>query len=72
MRSSAWSTCMRSPSLPGSPRHCGADLITAAQYLALGIDPGRATIFVQKSECRLTQLAWVLGCFTGFGRGVAG
>lgn len=43
-------------------------LITAAQYLALGIDPGRATIFVQSQVPAHTQLAWVLGCFTGFGQ----
>jgi tryptophanyl-tRNA synthetase len=41
---------------------------TAAQYLALGIDPDRATIFVQSQVPAHTQLAWVLGCFTGFGQ----
>src|SRR6201988_2624760 len=43
-------------------------LLTAAQYLALGIDPGRSTIFVQSHVAAHTQLAWVLGCFTGFGQ----
>ncbi|MFV0496313.1 tryptophan--tRNA ligase [Mycobacterium sp.] len=43
-------------------------LITAAQYLALGIDPARATIFVQSQVPAHSQLAWVLGCFTGFGQ----
>lgn len=43
-------------------------LVTAAQYLALGIDPGRSTIFVQSHVPPHTQLAWVLGCFTGFGQ----
>ncbi|BCO37415.1 tryptophan--tRNA ligase [Mycobacterium heckeshornense] len=43
-------------------------LITAAQYLALGIDPVRSTIFVQSHVPAHTQLAWVLGCFTGFGQ----
>ncbi|WP_375483629.1 tryptophan--tRNA ligase [uncultured Mycobacterium sp.] len=43
-------------------------LITAAQYLALGIDPDRSTIFVQSHVPAHTQLAWVLGCFTGFGQ----
>ncbi|MGV7720392.1 tryptophan--tRNA ligase [Mycobacterium persicum] len=43
-------------------------LITAAQYLALGIDPARATIFVQSHVPAHSQLAWVLGCFTGFGQ----
>ena len=43
-------------------------LITAAQYLALGIDPDRSTIFVQSHVPQHTELAWVLGCFTGFGQ----
>ncbi|WP_343602858.1 tryptophan--tRNA ligase [Mycobacterium sp.] len=43
-------------------------LVTAAQYLALGIDPVRSTIFVQSHVPAHTQLAWVLGCFTGFGQ----
>ena len=43
-------------------------LITAAQYLALGIDPARSTIFVQSHVPAHTELAWVLGCFTGFGQ----
>lgn len=43
-------------------------LITAAQYLALGIDPARATIFVQSHVTAHAELAWVLGCFTGFGQ----
>ncbi|OBJ67369.1 tryptophan--tRNA ligase [Mycobacterium sp. 1274756.6] len=43
-------------------------LLTAAQYLALGIDPERSTIFVQSHVPAHTELAWVLGCFTGFGQ----
>jgi tryptophanyl-tRNA synthetase len=43
-------------------------LVTAAQYLALGIDPSRCTIFVQSHVPAHTELAWVLGCFTGFGQ----
>jgi tryptophanyl-tRNA synthetase len=43
-------------------------LATAAQYLALGIDPARATIFVQSHVPAHTELAWALGCFTGFGQ----
>jgi tryptophanyl-tRNA synthetase len=43
-------------------------LVTAAQYLALGVDPARSTIFVQSHVPAHTQLAWVLGCFTGFGQ----
>jgi tryptophanyl-tRNA synthetase len=43
-------------------------LATAAQYLALGIDPSRSTIFVQSQVPEHAELAWVLGCFTGFGQ----
>ena len=43
-------------------------LVTAAQYLALGIDPARSIVFVQSHVPAHTQLAWVLGCFTGFGQ----
>lgn len=43
-------------------------LVTAAQYLALGIDPARSTIFVQSHVPAHTELAWALGCFTGFGQ----
>ncbi len=43
-------------------------LVTAAQYLALGIDPARATVFVQSHVPAHAELAWALGCFTGFGQ----
>ncbi|MCV7223689.1 tryptophan--tRNA ligase [Mycolicibacterium elephantis] len=43
-------------------------LAVAAQYLALGIDPARATIFVQSHVPAHAELAWALGCFTGFGQ----
>ena len=36
-------------------------LVTAAQYLALGIDPARSTIFVQSHVPAHTELAWGLG-----------
>lgn len=51
---------------PQALRH--RTLVTAAQYLALGIDGARSTIFVQSHVPAHTQLAWVLGCFTGFGQ----
>ena len=43
-------------------------LATAAQYLALGVDPAQATVFVQSHVPAHAELAWVLGCFTGFGQ----
>ena len=51
---------------PGALRR--RTLVTAAQYLALGIDPTRSTVFVQSHVPEHSQLAWVLGCFTGFGQ----
>lgn len=54
------------PQDPGALRR--RTLVTAAQYLALGIDPGRSAVFVQSHVPAHTQLAWVLGCFTGFGQ----
>jgi tryptophanyl-tRNA synthetase len=41
--------------------------VTAAQFLAGGVDPDRSTLFVQSHVTEHTQLAWVLGCLTGFG-----
>jgi len=43
-------------------------LVTTAQYLAMGIEPARSTIFVQSQVPAHAELAWVLGCFTGFGQ----
>jgi tryptophanyl-tRNA synthetase len=39
----------------------------AAQLLAAGLDPDRCTLFVQSQVPEHAQLAWVLGCLTGFG-----
>ncbi|MFI5099830.1 MAG: tryptophan--tRNA ligase [Actinomycetes bacterium] len=41
--------------------------LTAAQYLAAGIDTDRSILFVQSHVPAHTQLQWVLGCITGFG-----
>src|SRR5262245_32574828 len=41
--------------------------VAAAQLLAVGIDPARSTLFVQSHVPEHAQLAWVLGCITGFG-----
>ncbi|UOY01140.1 tryptophan--tRNA ligase [Blastococcus sp. PRF04-17] len=42
-------------------------LVSAAQLIAIGIDPGRSTLFVQSHAPEHAQLAWVLQCLTGFG-----
>ena len=43
-------------------------LRSAAQMIAAGIDPERATIFLQSHVSEHTQLSWILGCLTGFGQ----
>jgi tryptophanyl-tRNA synthetase len=42
-------------------------LVSAAQLLAIGVDPARSTLFVQSHAPEHAQLAWVLQCLTGFG-----
>jgi len=42
-------------------------LASAAQLLALGVDPQRSTLFVQSHVPEHLQLSWVLECLTGFG-----
>ena len=42
-------------------------LVSAAQLVAAGVDPDRATIFVQSQVPAHTQASWVLECLTGFG-----
>ncbi|MEV6629667.1 tryptophan--tRNA ligase [Actinoplanes sp. NPDC051470] len=41
--------------------------LSAAQLLAVGLDPDRCTLFVQSHVPEHAQLAWVLNCITGFG-----
>ena len=41
--------------------------IAAAQLLAAGLDPDRCIVFVQSHVPEHAELAWVLGCLTGFG-----
>ena len=41
--------------------------VTAAQFLAAGVDIDKATLFLQSHVVEHTQLQWVLGCITGFG-----
>jgi len=50
---------------PAQLRH--RTLLTFAQLLAIGLDPDKATIFVQSHVPEHSQLAWVLECQTGFG-----
>jgi len=41
--------------------------VTAAQFIAAGVDPVRSILFVQSHVPEHAQLAWVLMCLTGFG-----
>ena len=42
-------------------------LASAAQLLALGLDPAHCTLFVQSHVPEHNQLGWVMECMTGFG-----
>ena len=42
-------------------------LASAAQLLAIGIDPKRSTLFIQSHVPAHNQLAWIFECITGFG-----
>jgi tryptophanyl-tRNA synthetase len=40
---------------------------SVAELLAMGVDPGRSVLFAQSHVPQAAELAWVLGCLTGFG-----
>ena len=42
-------------------------LSCVAQYIACGLDPDRATLFIQSHVTGHTELAWLLGCMTPMG-----
>lgn len=41
--------------------------VTAAQFIAGGVDPERSAIFCQSHVREHTEVAWILACQTGFG-----
>jgi len=41
--------------------------LTAAQFIAGGVDPSRSVLFVQSHIAQHSELSWVLSCLTGFG-----
>jgi tryptophanyl-tRNA synthetase len=43
-------------------------LSMVAQYVALGLDPEKNTIFIQSHVPGHSELAWILSCFTGMGQ----
>ncbi|MBU6229984.1 MAG: tryptophan--tRNA ligase [Cyanobacteria bacterium REEB459] len=51
--------------VPHDPRRLAADTYkVAATYIACGIDPARATIFVQSHLSAHAELAWLFNCLT--------
>jgi tryptophanyl-tRNA synthetase len=42
-------------------------LVSAAQLIALGVDPARSTLFVQSHVPEHVQLSWVMECLARFG-----
>ena len=42
-------------------------LASAAQLIALGIDPKKSTLFVQSHVAEHNQLGWIMECLAGFG-----
>ena len=42
-------------------------LATAAQLIALGVDPDRSTLFLQSGVAQHNQLGWIMECLAGFG-----
>jgi tryptophanyl-tRNA synthetase len=53
------------PQDPAQLRH--RTRVAAAQLFAAGLDPEASIVFVQSHVPEHTELAWVLGCLTGFG-----
>lgn len=50
------------------PAHLRRRTVEAvAELIAVGLDPQRATIFVQSHLPQHAELAWMLGCITGYG-----
>jgi tryptophanyl-tRNA synthetase len=41
--------------------------LSAAQLLAIGLDPARCALFIQSHVREHTELAWIFSCLTGFG-----
>ncbi|HEY7720096.1 MAG TPA: tryptophan--tRNA ligase, partial [Pedococcus sp.] len=41
--------------------------VTAAQFIAGGVDPSRSAVFCQSHVTEHAELGWVMNCLTGFG-----
>ncbi|MFT4246196.1 MAG: tryptophan--tRNA ligase [Micrococcaceae bacterium] len=59
---------LHSISMPPYPKDlANTTRLTAAQYIAAGIDPEEATLFIQSHVPAHAELAWVLNCLAGYG-----
>lgn len=55
--------------VPQNPEDLGRNILNCvALYLAVGLDPDRAQIFVQSQIHGHTELMWILGCLTSIGQ----
>ena len=50
---------------PGELQRNSLDI--AALYLSVGLDPDKATLFIQSHVPEHAEVGWILGCITGFG-----
>lgn len=57
---------MTIPYLPAELRRHSLECV--AKYMACGIDPQKANIFIQSHVIGHTELAWILGCITPLGQ----
>lgn len=54
--------------VPQDPKELHNKILeVAAIYIACGIDPGKAKIFVQSTRPEHAELSWILNCHTGMG-----
>lgn len=54
--------------VPQDPKTLSEKILeTAALFIACGVDPEKATLFVQSSRPEHSELAWILNCFVRMG-----
>jgi tryptophanyl-tRNA synthetase len=59
---------LHAPTAPHDPTQLRADTLEMASlWLAAGLDPGRATLFVQSHVHEHAELTWLLNCVAGMG-----
>ncbi len=55
--------------VPQEPKEFRKRILSfVAQYLAVGLDPSKASLFIQSHVKGHTELAWILSCLTGLGQ----